>query len=260
MRDPQLLSATGDARTGEESRPGSPRKIELKKEAAQVAAFLAGERSHVVVAYGRRAAGKSELIRNWVVPLMEQSGPVYYGECDQGLPWRLMRGREESVADWNSPPRGMIFVDEFDRFFALPDPQQRAAIEGLMAATRSDASEVTIALVVTDQSLGKIYALREVAPEITDHLFELPEVSLEEGLKRLAAAEQIASVRFDPAILLSGLEELLVTSKNQEVRLSTFRMLLKMAGQKPAPGGQIRAPLVPIFLNTYGLSSEAIRL
>lgn len=170
-------------------------------QASEVARALAGARGKFAVLYGKRSSGKTELIRDSLVPLLAQQGPVYYGECGPELPARV-QGREGDIPiDWNTVPGGILILDDFDQILALPERSRREVAKKLLAAAAASGDRGTIALVACDDNLRSVFALRDLLPDITDNLFELPGFSLADSLASLAAAEPAGGLSYDPELL-----------------------------------------------------------
>src|ERR1017187_6813952 len=71
-------------------------------DAAVLAGSLAKARGSVIVLYGKRGIGKTELIRGWLIPLLRLQQPVYSAECSPDLPSRLFSPEGEISVDWES--------------------------------------------------------------------------------------------------------------------------------------------------------------
>ena len=207
-------------------------------DAAVLAGSLAKARGSVIVLYGKRGIGKTELIRGWLIPLLRLQQPVYYAECSPDLPSRLFSPEGEISVDWESVPPGYIFLDDFHRLVALPERVRRDAVRKLCAAARGGPDSATIAVVAVEENLRDIIALRDAAPAIAENLLEIPEISLAAGLQSLAATDPAGPLLLQ-APVLAGLTEDLSRCRATGVSPELVRVIyseLKRNRTGPAQG------------------------
>ncbi|MGD0201322.1 MAG: HEAT repeat domain-containing protein [Bryobacteraceae bacterium] len=188
--------------------PDTQTSAAAAKQAAEIVRVLSAARGKLIVLYGKRGTGKSELLHETVLPLLAEQGPVGWAECSDQLPCELQIQGRNTPIDWSSLPAGTILLDDFDRILSLPDRPRREELRKLLAAVRAGSGACTLAVVVRDQDLRDIFSLRDVAPELAENLVPLPEFSLAEGLEGLAAAEAGGPVSYDPALLKALQEDL----------------------------------------------------
>jgi len=198
--------------------------FDLRAEAEQVARIVAGAHGKLIVLTGEPRSGKSELIRRWVVPLMSAWGRACYGECSPGLPAVFECNGQEYLPEWKSLPVGTYFLDSFGRLLSLDEQVRSDSIQVIHAAVSKSPGEVTIALVLRDDGVGKLLSLRKIAPEIADNVFELPTVDFEEALRRLAVAEAGEGFSYGPEIL-GALNEDLRSFKDRKGSLLLAKLL-----------------------------------
>ena len=86
----------------------------------------------LIVLYGRSRSGKSDFVRNWLIPRLRAAAPelsLVYGKCDPELPteFESLSGTI-GLGDALAKP-GIIVVDSFDTFLAQPRDERREATD-----------------------------------------------------------------------------------------------------------------------------------
>ncbi len=177
--------------------------VDRGEEAQRIADAIRAAGGAIVVLHGRRGSGKTKLVQREVIPRLRQDREVYYGECSPELPGQVW-GPEGTVGWERAVERkAIVFLDGFDGFLALPASARR---EGLETLTSLPAAQLVV--VVSEESLGELFALRSYLPGILENLLEVGELTWTEGLSSLAAAAKISHFSFAPEVSAALQEDL----------------------------------------------------
>ena len=152
----------------------------------------------LIVLYGRSRSGKSDFVRNWLIPRLRAAAPelsLVYGKCDPELPTEF-----ESVSgtiglgDALAKP-GIIVVDSFDTFLAQPRDERREATDRAFSRFE-EGKQVKVVLVTDASQLANAYALTAYDPELVGAVFEIPPVTVAQGLSSLSHRSGVAEITY----------------------------------------------------------------
>jgi hypothetical protein len=163
-------------------------------EADALVSFIQNSSCQVVVVIGPRNSGKSELIREQVLPRLGPAGEPLVFDCAFQI--------TNEVLEAVSRPTAVVILDSFDRFLRLPESIRKPALEALFAEKR----RATVVLVAGKHCLPDLFDLRRLVPDILEHLFELTELKLATELPRYCPPSGASPFPWDPSIL-EALEE-----------------------------------------------------
>src|SRR6266550_4393391 len=113
--------------------------IDREDDAQSVAHAVLGTHAPIIVLHGPTNSGKTQLIKNWVMPAIRASiqgigKNVLYGQCNPGIP-SCFEGTTASLADLFGED-GFIFIDQFERVTELHREEQRAELDRLLTELR----------------------------------------------------------------------------------------------------------------------------
>ena len=142
----------------------------------------------VVVVVGPRNSGKSQFIREKIVPLLVPHGPVLLFDCAFQI--------TDEALDAVSQSGATVILDSFDRFLSLAEAVREPRLKALFREQR----RATIVLLAGTQCLPDIFSLRILAPDILENFFELTELKLATELRRYSSASGAAPSVSEPLI------------------------------------------------------------
>jgi hypothetical protein len=174
--------------------------LDRTDEGRQVAEQLLAVRGQIAVLHGREGSGKTEFVRSCVIPTLPRGCAAYYGRCSPELPDTLESANGPSSLSEAARSDGFIFLDSFDRLLSGGIASRRQTLAPLLSERKA-----TLVLIVSDQRMGELLALRSIVPGIMDHLIESGQMSLSEGLEHVEAAAGGARIVYS-AELVAAIE------------------------------------------------------
>lgn len=173
---------------------------------ASVTAFILKAQSHVVVIHGKLASGKTELVKRWVIPALQQAKEhegceVLYGDCTPLFP-KVFMGPHGPVRFLDIGSRSTIVViDSFDNVFDLPRTERRDVLDRLFEQVRRADGHTMVVLVTDSRHLTSVYALTSYDPSISDAVLEVKPIGIAEGLEQLSGMHPETAVSCTPDVL-----------------------------------------------------------
>lgn len=168
--------------------------------AERLARDVAAAETRIIVLYGASNSGKSEMVRNRILPRLVEQNPdvgVFYAKCKPRWP-RTVRGRDASttLADALRSP-SIVILDSFERLLDLPREEQRSELDALFAEFGHAHPAARLVIVTDARQLSGIYALERYYPEATRAKFELPSITVHDAV--LSVARMSPGVQFTDA-------------------------------------------------------------
>src|ERR1017187_8022662 len=157
---------------------------------------LLAARGQLAVLQGREGRGKTEFVRSSVIPALPQECATYYGLCSPELPAALESAKGPATLAEAVRSDGFIFLDSFDRLFSVAIASRWQNLAALLSERKA-----TLVLIVSDQRMGELLALRSMAPGIMDHLIESGAMSLSEGLEHVEESAGGARLVYSPELV-----------------------------------------------------------
>ncbi len=157
----------------------------------------------IVVVSGAQESGKTRFIRELILPQLQGSVQVLFYDCATEMPEGALSAVNEN---------GIVILDSFDRFLQIAESARTGPLHLLFSESRRS----TLVLVVGNRSLPDIFDLRELAPDILEHVFQLSELRLSAELPRYSPAPDLQPLVWEKATL-DSLEKDLARFTNSTV-------------------------------------------
>lgn len=168
-----------------------------------LAAIAAGRRT--IVLHGGRGSGTTELMTKWVIPRLRERGErhVWYGSCSPDFPAAFEGevGRKSFEHAVHSP--GVVVVDRFAAVLDLPRDERRAVLDRVFESREARGAGATVVLITYSRQLTSVYALTSYDPNITDAVFEVNPVGVDDGLRHLSGMQPASAVTYAEDVLLA---------------------------------------------------------
>jgi len=170
------------------------------EQATRLAREVADAETRIVVLYGGSNSGKSEMVRNRIVPRLVEQNPdisVFYAKCKPLWP-RLLRSGDSSATLAEALRRpSIVILDSFERLLDLPRDEQRSELDALFAEFGRADPAARLVLVTDARQLTGIYALERYYPEATRAKYELPSITVHDAV--LSVVRSSPGVQFTDA-------------------------------------------------------------
>jgi HEAT repeat protein len=170
----------------------SPRGgIDRSQDANLVARSIRRAQGGVVVLSGKRGSGKSDFIRDWVMPAL--GGDALYADCAAGIPSVI--GPASLSLDQAIGSGKVLILDSVDRLLHSPARPDKETFERIFAA------RATLVFVTSDEHLSDLLTLSRFAPGILDNLVEVESPTLSVALTHYVPPEGGEPLCYDAEVL-----------------------------------------------------------
>lgn len=157
-------------------------------------------RRRTVVLHGGPGSGITRLMTQWVIPDLRARSrgrfAVWYGSCSPDFPDRFegVAGRK-TFNDVIATP-SVVVVDRFTAVFDLPRDERRAVLDRMFEKLEAGDAGAVAVLITDSRQLTSVYALSSYDPDITDAVFRVAPVGIEDGLRHLSAVHPESAVTY----------------------------------------------------------------
>ncbi len=212
---------------------GSLLWVDRSAEAERVLSFISAAAGRLIVLYGKRGIGKTALICRWVLPRLGDGGGSYT-DVQTALLGKGDRGGQVDRLSAAMRSGSVVFVDSAEELLDADAAERNLFLHRAMALAKR------LVLVVNEERLRDVFALRSQFPEILDHTLEIAGVDLRCGLATLlpsGAASGSAEGNLAAALLGRTAEENLgvLAGKSGGVSPGLLRIVDSRLRRSPAP-------------------------
>lgn len=156
--------------------------------------WIQGAPARLVVLYGKRGIGKTELVLRWMLPNLARLGEAraaFYLDANRALAEQTGAGSVKSL--WSSAKAyGMLFVDNAGRLLESAGAERKEFLGGAMLLAEDPDFHGKVVLIVDEDQLRGLFLLRGELPEILDHTLEIGGIDLRQGLSALLPGAESA--------------------------------------------------------------------
>ena len=158
--------------------------VERAEEARALGEHILQSSASIVVLHGPARAGKSELIRRWLMPFLGATRSVFYRSAWDPAKGVTDTGRHlVSLADVLAA-QGILLVDEFEQDLMRSGGTRGEFMEQLAHWAAGGRRGGQVVLILQEDYLSHIFRLREEIPGIAEDVHEMPRF-LTTGLARV---------------------------------------------------------------------------
>ena len=173
--------------------------IDRGRDADEIRDLILRATQRLIVLHGRSRSGKSDFVRNWLIPRLRLAAPglrLAYGKCDPELPTEFESASGTIGLDDALVTPGIIVVDSFDKFLALPRDERREATDRAFSRFEREGQRVKVVLITDASQLANAYALTAYDPELVGAVFEIPPVTVAQGLSSLSQRSGVVEITY----------------------------------------------------------------
>jgi hypothetical protein len=183
-----------------------PYLIDRSADADRVIEYILDGRRRLAVLYGQRGSRRTELIRDWIIPRLENRREAFYGACDPELPRTVTGALQELSLEDALRRGGLVILGRMERCLSLPDREKQRRVAELLKRVDEGEFPGSLVLVVTERSLGQMWTLQVAAPSLMANMLEIPVVTFRDCLQKLGATPGASGLRYAPEAV-AALEE-----------------------------------------------------
>jgi HEAT repeat protein len=213
--------------------------VERAGEGQTLADALLASTSPIVVLLGPARAGKTELIRRWVIPRLEHRITVSYrNSCDAG----------DAVPD--GQPGSILFWDSFEDCLT-PERMARRDLVGQIARATGNGTGARLAIILKDEFISRLFQLSPAVPHILDDIREIPALQGDRALDALVRIARQNGVQISDGFASALGSDLNALGKTSSIASELIAILAFELCRANRKGGELGAD---VYTSLGGLS------